>query len=146
MNAIFALIDDDADDRMLFCEAAEALRSGIIPLASGDGLQLAELLKQQVTALPGIIFLDINMPEKDGWFFLDLLRKDDTLTNVPVIMYSTSANKTDIDKATRLGARFLLNKPDDFDELKSCFKTIKTHLDDATLDALPFAVDKWFLR
>ena len=58
-------------------------------------------------------FLDLNMQETTGFQFVKAIRHK----NIPVIIYSTSSEKRDIEETTRLGAAHFLTKPNKFDEL-----------------------------
>lgn len=65
-----------------------------------------------------LIFLDLNMPRKNGKECLSEIGKNRKLINTPVIIYSTSLNPVDIQETYGMGARFFLRKPNSFEELK----------------------------
>ncbi|AFL85134.1 CheY-like receiver domain-containing protein [Belliella baltica DSM 15883] len=66
-------------------------------LSGQDALEHLSLLNE--TALPQIILLDINMPDLDGWDFLDFLMKSDLKKNIYVVIITSSINKSDKIKA-----------------------------------------------
>lgn len=144
MAHVFILVDDDDDDRMLFCEATTAIGKGILPVATADGMQVINNLKQQSMPIPSVICLDINMPGKDGWYFLQLLKQDEGLKHIPVIMYSTSSHTNEITKAVKNGALFLFSKPDNFEDLKKCLEKIYTELEKGSLHTYYPENSKWF--
>jgi len=112
------LSDDDADDRDFFSEALFELSKNHKLTISTDGAELIAQLEKPPVPLPDIIFLDINMPKKDGMQSLHEIRKNRMLGNVPVVMYSTTANPDYIEKAHNLGANFYFVKPSDYNSLK----------------------------
>jgi CheY-like chemotaxis protein len=120
----FALADDDSDDADLFMEALREINPEIAVEAAANGQELIEKMTNGQFRLPDIIFLDINMPEMNGWDCLSELKKSRSLSNVPVVMYSTSSNMSDKAKAVRLGASYFYTKPDTFRELKTFLKRL----------------------
>ena len=123
------MADDDEDDVLLFSTAAS--ESGIdIKLQSvSDGNQLMELLKEQ-NIHPDYIFLDINMPRKNGKECLREIRNDGRYTTVPVIIYTTSAYKNDIEETYRYGASMYVIKGNSVsDDKKVIVKVIRENKD-----------------
>jgi CheY-like chemotaxis protein len=114
----FALADDDADDAELFTEALAAINPGILCECASNGKVLLDKIRNRNADLPDIIFLDINMPEMNGWDSLTELKKHSSLKDIPVVMYSTSSTHRDVQAAKKLGANFFYTKPDNFRQLK----------------------------
>jgi CheY-like chemotaxis protein len=113
----FFLADDDQDDTELFEEALRNIDRHIEFYRATNGKQLLD----QLTAAhinPEIIFLDINMPELDGWESLKTIKQDDRLRAIPVVMYSTSSARIDGNKAINAGAVCYLEKPNSFIKLQ----------------------------
>ena len=67
---------------------------------------------------PDVLFLDLNMPLKNGMECLVEIRSDKTFDKLPIIIFSTSSQKQAVDTAYENGATFYLKKPDSFDKLK----------------------------
>ncbi|WP_462255352.1 response regulator, partial [Ferruginibacter sp.] len=67
---------------------------------------------------------DLNMPRMNGKQCLAEIKKDRTLQNIPVIIYSTSSDKKDIEETMQLGAVFFFQKPSRFDELSQALYQI----------------------
>ena len=103
------MVDDDEDDRSLFAEtfAHAAPQAKLHQLSSGAAL-IQHLKKHP---LPEMIFLDLNMPCMSGFECLMHIRRDSTLSNIPVIIYTTSMAYMDIEEAFHKGATFFLPKP-----------------------------------
>lgn len=120
------LAEDDEDDRLLFNEALSLVAASASLTESRNGLELMK--KLHTGKFPDIIFLDLNMPLKDGFECLQEIRKESNgLRDVPVVVFTTSSNKTNIDAAYQLGASCYAVKPDNFEKLKSViFEVLKT--------------------
>lgn len=110
------LADDDRDDQEFFTEAVAAQAPQVKISVADNGEQLMKMLKDGLS--PDILFLDLNMPRKDGRECLREIRRDEKLRDLPVIIYSTSSNRQQIDETWHEGANFFLTKPESFGELK----------------------------
>ncbi|MBF0694221.1 MAG: response regulator [Flavobacterium sp.] len=115
------LADDDPDDRDLFTEAVNEHNADI--QTAGNGAQLMTLLLE-TSEFPDFIFLDLNMPEKSGKECLQEIRQHPKLKDIPVIIYSTSSSKKDIDDTYSLGANLYITKPNSFSELRNTVREI----------------------
>ncbi len=114
MQRSFLLTDDDTDDRELFAEALASIDPTIRCLFAEDGEAALNLLSQQQSEHPDIIFLDINMPVMDGWEVLTRLKQNNKFLHIPVMMYSTSSALRDMKIARDLGALCFITKPNDY--------------------------------
>jgi CheY-like chemotaxis protein len=123
------LADDDDDDTMLFVEATEKLSPKIKVSLANDGQKLLGLLDS--ASPPDIIFLDLNMPRKSGLECLKAIRSDARYDKIPVIMYSTSQSKRDIDESYNAGANYYVVKPYEFEDIISILQKLFEHLGDA---------------
>lgn len=85
------LIDDDEDDRDFLAMALEEVDRDIKLLSSNNAEDALKVLRARQVE-PDVIFLDLNMPRIDGWECLKLLKQSEHLSEVPVIIYSTSEN------------------------------------------------------
>jgi len=106
--------DDDPDDTDLFGEALRGIDSSIEFNFVNNGRDLIQNLKTGKVTEPHVIFLDINMPEMNGWECLKNLKQEIEFKHIPVIMYSTSSSKLDGKKAVSFGALGLYEKPSSF--------------------------------
>jgi len=118
------LADDDEGSRVIFMEAMAEIAPHVKVSIAVNGRKLMNTLLAPHGELPDIIFLDLNMPIKNGWECLQEIRNNDRLKDIPVIIYSTSANREHIDQTYEEGANFYLIKPDSFNELKLMAKSI----------------------
>lgn len=114
------LIDDDEDDFFFFREAVRSISDDISvayePEISASPAKLEELH-------PDIIFLDINMPKRDGFECLRLI-KQSPYKDVPVVIYTTTRNQTFIKQAYETGAHLFFTKPFSFDTLVTALRHI----------------------
>ena len=111
------LAEDDIDDQILF---EEAILEAAIPVdlkILGDGERLMEYLESVPAVMPDVIFLDLNMPCLNGFECLDLIRKNEKLKSIPIIIFSTSVNKSDILNTYNKGANLYFPKPYSFHQL-----------------------------
>ena len=86
-NALtFLIVDDDADDCEFFCEAVSEINPHSRCLLANNGEDALMKLRTEMTNLPDLIFLDLNMHRMDGRKCLIELKKDSKLKNIPVII------------------------------------------------------------
>jgi CheY-like chemotaxis protein len=111
------IIDDDDDDRILLREALEEVGCRPLCLAASDGYEALKSLRNADYPKPEVIFLDLNMPRVNGIQCLRELKKDKSLQNIPVIIYTTSKQESDKEQTKTLGAAFFLTKPTSFNKL-----------------------------
>lgn len=104
------LADDDEDDRMIFKQALNEVHPHAELLTAVDGEVLMTALADNANPLPQLIFLDLNMPCKSGMECLQEIRANSMYNAIPVIIYSTSANVFDKEKAKSLGANLYIQK------------------------------------
>lgn len=115
------LAEDDLDDVLIFQLAVDELQIKVELRHAEDGDKLFILLKQLI---PDIIFLDINMPCKDGVACIVEIRKNQKLNNVPVIMYTSFKSMKYIDECYANGANFYVIKASSILDLAEKLKKI----------------------
>ena len=112
------LADDDDDDRLLFEDAFDELNLPVRITMVKDGEQLMNYLSTVSGALPDALFLDLNMPRKNGFTCLKEIKSNQRLSVIPVIIFSTSYEKGVADRLYDQGAHYYIRKPADFGDLK----------------------------
>ncbi len=120
----FFILDDDIDDQELFIEAVNEVDNSIRCLPYSNCEEALELMKSRKVNFPDVIFLDLNMPRLNGKQCLAELKKDADLRDIPVVIYTTSSEKRDIDETSRLGASYFLTKPSKFEDLCSAIRLL----------------------
>ena len=111
------LADDDADDRMFFEDAVRELQLPVHVTMVKDGMELMDYLAGSGIILPQIIFLDLNMPFKNGFQSLDEIRSIKAFRDIFIVLYSTTARPGDIEAAYAKGANLFIRKPNSYAEL-----------------------------
>ena len=126
LNHIF-LAEDDADDRSFFEDALKEIGIPTQLTLANDGLELMRNL-ETLTAHPppNVIFLDLNMPFKNGLECLKEIRETPKLKEIPVVVFSTTDNENVVDKTYQLGANYYICKPRSFRLLVKAIETILT--------------------
>ncbi|HUR30089.1 MAG TPA: response regulator [Saprospiraceae bacterium] len=114
MAKFFLLADDDHDDADLFSEALTEIDVTVEFMHVADCPSLFKYLENPSNKKPDIIFLDLNMPEMNGWECIDQLKKKAEHQDIPVIIYSTSSSQRDIDNASRSQALGFITKPNNY--------------------------------
>jgi CheY-like chemotaxis protein len=123
------LADDDEDDRELFSDALHELYSKIKLTTAKNGVDLMRLLDTWKGTLPDVIFLDLNMPLKNGFECLDEIKAEERLKELPVVILSTSSQKETMDILFRKQASMYIKKPGTYPELRSAIEqTLNVHL------------------
>ena len=112
------LADDDTDDCTFFKEAVEELQLSTHLTAVNDGEQLMQLLTNETNELPDVLFLDLNMPRKNGFECLSEIKDDQKLKQLPVIIFSTSFEQEVVDLLYKNGAQYFIRKPSEFSQFK----------------------------
>ena len=123
------LVEDSPGDVRLTLEAlADAKISNSINVAS-DGIEaLAYLRKEGEHAdatRPDLILLDLNMPRMDGRELLSIIKADDFLRTIPVVVLTTSQSEADILKSYDLQANCYITKPVDLDQFMVVVNSIQ---------------------
>ncbi len=115
------LIDDDQDDCYLFTEAIKSTFPAIELACVNNVIDIFPYL--QIKS-PEIIFLDLNMPFKNGFEFLSELRSHSQFNHIPVVIFSSSNYTKDIKLAYEKGAALYFTKPTSFEELSEAVQLI----------------------
>lgn len=118
------LADDDADDCMLFEDALREVSTSTELTTANDGVELINLMEAAVPPPPDVIFLDLNMPRKNGFECLEQIRNTKAWEDIPVIIFSTTGQEEMVRKVHERGANYFIRKPGSFLKLKQAIKQI----------------------
>ena len=105
------LADDDADDRIVFKDALDTVMPEASLETANNGMEVMLYLNDKI---PDIIFLDINMPLRNGIECIKSIRELKQFRHLPVVAYSSAFNVEEINKAYAFGAHLYLIKPTRF--------------------------------
>ncbi|KKG34750.1 histidine kinase [Methanosarcina mazei] len=112
------IVDDERDQVELLCLQLE---DEYLPIPAYSGKEAIELVKAE---LPGLILLDLMLPECDGYEICRILKNDPDYKFIPIIVISGFFEKPNKLKATRCGADDFIQKPIDRFELKTRIKSL----------------------
>src|SRR5690606_10062456 len=111
------LADDDVDDCLFFKEALDELQLAVKLITAKDGEALMNLLGE-LSNLPDALFLDLNMPRKNGFDCLMEIKKNEKFELIPVVIFSTSYDNDVVHKLYGAGAHYYIRKPGEFSNIK----------------------------
>lgn len=128
------LVEDDSVDVMTVKRALRDLNVESELVSTGDGEEALAYLKEDGNTKPSVILLDLNMPKMNGTEFLSIIKKDEKLKKIPVIVLTTSNSEQDISESFELGAAGYMVKEVDYKRFTEIIKTIDSYW---TLSKLP---------
>ena len=120
------LADDDEDDRLLFTDAFDELKINTKVQTFNDGVQLMDYLNSANAILPNVLFLDLNMPKKNGIECLREIKSNTRFNDIAIAIYSTSSSEEHIEETFVQGANIYIKKPSDFTSLKKVLTEVVT--------------------
>lgn len=112
------LADDDKADCLLFKDALAELPVSATLTIVHNGEKVIEELTKTKRNLPDVLFLDLNMPRKNGFATLGAIKHNIELQNLPVIILTTSSDQDLVKIVFRDAAHYFICKPIDFLQLK----------------------------
>lgn len=121
MNEVnILLVEDNEGDIILTTEAFKDMKLENSISVVRDGEEALRFLKKQeehTTAItPQLILMDINLPGMDGKELLEMIKKDDELREIPVVMLTSSAADEDISECYDKHVNWYITKPIDYDK------------------------------
>jgi CheY-like chemotaxis protein len=127
------MVDDDDDDWLLVKEAFAdndfACQFELDLRRLSDGQELLEYLDHCTEEgmpgpVPNLILLDLNMPRMGGKEALKQVKSHPTCRGIPIIVFTTSADQSDIVECYQCGSSSCLRKPATFESLKKMMRTL----------------------
>lgn len=115
------LVEDSQVDAHLTRAALEENRFAVSMHHVTDGIEALDYLRQQGQAFtdglrPDLILLDLNMPRMNGREFLTAMKADPNLSDIPVVILTTSDVEQDVIASYKLGAAGYVTKPVDLEQ------------------------------
>ncbi len=120
------IVEDSADD---FDATQRAFRKANLrnPIVHASSSQEAMDYLTAKDRCPGIILLDLNMPGLDGRQTLKIIKQNERLKKIPIVVLTTSDDERDVKACYELGANTYIQKPVDFDGLISAIRQLKEY-------------------
>ena len=137
------LVDDDYEDHEIFKMAFDKIEPSYALMTAENGIDALEQFKNK-DLKPDIIFMDINMPDMDGFEATALIRKLQGIKkNIPIIALTADAMKEDKERCLQEGMNDFISKPFRLIEIESVLTKylVKSH-PDATIISPMLAHDK----
>ncbi|MEE4359784.1 MAG: response regulator [Desulfococcaceae bacterium] len=123
------LVEDSEDDVELTLAALEDSKVKMDIHVVSDGISALAFLRNEGEyhdkPRPDLILLDLNLPIMDGREVLKEIRDDPDITDIPVVVLTTSQNEEDILKMYKLHANCYISKPVDFRQFTHVIKQIE---------------------
>jgi DNA-binding response OmpR family regulator len=110
------LVDDDSEEAELFQDAMSQIDIAIKVFWYDNVMDAMDALMGE-KKMPEFLFLDLNLPKVSGKDMLRLLRQNEITSVLPIVIYSTSISKMDIEDITPYNVSRFLQKPEDFNSL-----------------------------
>lgn len=105
------IVDDDKDDHFFLRKAINQVIPQAIVESLYDGMEALKFLGT-CTALPNLIFLDLNMVLVSGIDTIKKIRNNENLEKVPIVVLTTSKSVTEKEETLKWGANDFFTKPD----------------------------------
>jgi DNA-binding NarL/FixJ family response regulator len=115
------VVEDDIDDVYIFELALKKIPVYALLRHASDGERLFVLLQELI---PDLLFLDIDLPYKDGTTCLAEIRRDKRFDRMPVIMLTSFTSKEYVETTYRAGANFFIGKVGSITDLAARLKHV----------------------
>jgi CheY-like chemotaxis protein len=125
------LVEDDANDADLTARALSADPSCGEVVLAGDGAEALDCLRRRGPFQsrdedpPAVVLLDLKMPNVDGLEVLRQIKSAAALKSIPVVVFTSSRERIDLDRAYQSGANAYVVKPVDFKEFLAVLQDVK---------------------
>ena len=122
------LVDDNLGDVLLTKEALKGAQVRSTVSVANDGVEAMQFLKREGkygnAPRPDLVFLDLNMPRKNGAEVLAEMKGDANLRPIPVVILTSSDADEDVVNAYQLHANCFVTKPADLDQMIKAVQAI----------------------
>src|SRR5205085_10245370 len=112
------LVEDDINDEALVHRALRSMEPNCIVLVARDGSEAIDYLFRtgpfeglKTQPRPDLVILDLKLPKVGGLEVLKRIRENNTTSLLPVVVFSSSSEQSDVDACYRLGVNSFVQKP-----------------------------------
>jgi CheY-like chemotaxis protein len=123
------LVEDDNVDMMVVERLLNNLKIINSLVYFTNGQETLEYLRNEDNEKPCVIFLDLNMPKMNGIEFLKVVKAEQKLRKIPIVMLTTSKEEQDVIESFKFGINGYVVKPLDYEKFKEALGVINLHLD-----------------
>jgi CheY-like chemotaxis protein len=140
---LILLADDDLSDQEIFKNALKSAKFKSKVNILNNGVELINYLNSK-NNLPDVIFLDINMPLKNGLECLQEIRSEERFKELIIVMFSNTTSQQKIVESFEKGANVYLSKSHSKEKLHKAIQKIimYTHL----YKTPPFHIDNFIMK
>ena len=114
------MVDDNPADIDLTSEVLAQSKEHFHMNAVSDGAEALSFLRRQgkynEAPVPDLVVLDLSLPRKDGCEVLSKIKSDPALAQIPVVIFTTSQARSDVNRSYNLGANCYMRKPGNLPE------------------------------
>jgi len=128
------LVEDDRVDAMTVEHALKDLKVTNKLVHTNNGEEALEYLRDRSNKKPCIILLDLNMPKMNGIEFMKIVKDNDVLKTIPVVVLTTSQEEQDVVESFKLSVAGYIVKPVDYKKFVEAIRTVALYW---TLSELP---------
>lgn len=126
-NKPILLVEDDQVDTMTVIRALKEIHvtNRLVHLENGE--EAVNYLRDSESEKPCIILLDLNMPVMNGIEFLQVVKRDDHLKRIPVVVLTTSEEQQDKVNSFNMGVAGYMTKPVDYRQFVEVMRSIDAY-------------------
>ena len=128
------LVEDDYVDATTVKRALKDIKVTNPLHLAGNGEEALEFLRNGKNGKPCIILLDLNLPKMNGIEFLEIVKRDEHLKRIPVVVLTTSRDEQDIVDSFNFSVAGYMIKPVDYLQFVETIRTLDVYW---TLSELP---------
>lgn len=125
------LAEDNVDHAELMMDTLSEFNPENKMFHVDNGEKALQFLKREApyedAFMPDLIMLDLKMPRMDGMTLLKLVKRDEALKNIPLLIVSTSTEQREIMSSFELGANSYITKPLEFDEFSRKIRDLNAY-------------------
>ncbi len=121
------LVEDDDVDVMTVKRVLGELKVSNELVCKANGEEALEYLQEAGNEEPSIVLLDLNMPKMNGFEFLKVVKRDEKLRRIPVVVLTTSREQYDVTESLSQGAAGYMVKPVEYTQFLETIDTIEKY-------------------
>ncbi len=128
---VILLVEDNESDELLTIRALTKAKLANEMVVTRDGEEALDYLfgtgshaGRDVSDLPTVVLLDLNLPKIGGLEVLRRIRADERTKRLPIVVLTSSAEDEDVIRSYDLGANAYVRKPVDFDQFAESIRTL----------------------
>jgi CheY-like chemotaxis protein len=126
------LAEDNANDADLAMRVLAIDRTHEKVVHAHDGVEALDCLNHRgefpscPSEIPTVVLLDLKMPKVDGLEVLRQIKTDERLKTIPVVIFTSSREASDLERCYELGANAYVVKPVDFKKFREVVAEVRT--------------------